>query len=79
MGAIFGDALGDTHRLGLDAIYPVFFLSLLIAELRDPASRWAALAGGLARPRAGADPLLRACRNPPASTVALLGLARRPA
>jgi 4-azaleucine resistance transporter AzlC len=31
VGAIFGNALGDTHRLGLDAIYPVFFLSLLIA------------------------------------------------
>ncbi len=47
VGAIFGNALGDTHRLGLDAIYPVFFLSLLIAELRDASSRWVAVGGGL--------------------------------
>lgn len=47
VGAVFGDRLGDTHRLGLDAIYPVFFVALLIAELRDPASRSVAVAGGL--------------------------------
>ncbi len=55
VGAVFGDALGDTHRLGLDAIYPVFFLSLLITELRD---RDVALGGGRRgppRPGPGAD------------------------
>src|SRR3954463_4255874 len=35
-GALGGDLLGDPHDLGLDAIYPTFFLALLMAELRDP-------------------------------------------
>ena len=76
VGAVFGDALGDTHRLGLDAIYPVFFLSLLIAELRDPASRWVAAGGGLLA-------LALVPITPPgvpilaASAVALFGLVRR--
>ena len=47
VGAVSGDLLGDTDRLGLDAIYPVFFLSLLIAELRDRTSRLVALTGAL--------------------------------
>lgn len=78
VGAVFGEALGDTHRLGLDAIYPVFFLSLLIAELRDPTSRWAAAGGGLLA-------LALVPISPPgipilaASTVALIGLVRRSA
>ena len=77
VGSVFGDALGDTHRLGLDAIYPVFFLSLLIAELRDPASRRVAAGGGLLA-------LALVPIAPPgvpilaASAVALFGLARRP-
>lgn len=76
VGAVFGDALGDTHRLGLDAIYPTFFLSLLIAELRDPASRSVAAGGGLLA-------LVLVPITPPgipilaASAVALVGLARR--
>jgi predicted branched-subunit amino acid permease len=75
-GAVFGDALGDTHGLGLDAIYPVFFLSLLIAELRDPALRPVAAAGGLLA-------LALVPITPPgvpilaASAVALVGLVRR--
>jgi len=78
VGAIFGDSLGDTHRLGLDAIYPVFFLSLLIAELRDPTSRIAAVGGGLLA-------LALVPISPPgipilaASAVALIGLVRRSA
>ena len=77
VGAFFGNALGDTHRLGLDAIYPVFFLSLLISELRDPTSRWAAIGGGLLA-------LALVPITPPgipilaASAVALIGLVRRP-
>lgn len=78
VGAVFGDALGDTHRLGLDAIYPVFFLSLLIAELRDPALRPVAVTGGILA-------LVLVPITPPgvpilaASAVALFGLVRRPA
>jgi len=76
IGAVFGNALGDTDRLGLDAIYPVFFLSLLIAELRDARSRWVAIGGGLLA-------LALVPISPPgvpilaASTVALVGLVRR--
>lgn len=43
IGAIGAHALPDPDALGLDVVYPVFFLSLLIPELRnrvnDPASR----------------------------------------
>ena len=48
VGVIAGSALGDPEAIGLDAIYPAFFLALLIGELRG--SRTAlgvALAGAL--------------------------------
>lgn len=45
VGAFAGDVLGDTDRLGLDALFPTFFLALLIGELRRPASRPIAAAG----------------------------------
>jgi 4-azaleucine resistance transporter AzlC len=45
VGALGGDLLGDTDRLGLDAVFPTFFLSILIAELREPRSRFVALCG----------------------------------
>jgi 4-azaleucine resistance transporter AzlC len=35
LGALGGGLIGDPHRLGLDAIFPAFFLALLIEELRD--------------------------------------------
>ena len=47
LGAFGGDLIGDIERLGLDAIYPTFFLALLIAELRRPGSRGIALTGAL--------------------------------
>lgn len=47
LGALLGDVLGDIERLGLDAIYPTFFVALLISELRDPRTRPAAALGGL--------------------------------
>jgi len=47
LGALGGDLLGDTTRFGLDAIYPMFFLGLLIAEIKDRRSGAVALAGGL--------------------------------
>lgn len=45
LGAFAGDLVGDTDRLGLDAVFPTFFLALLAAELREPRSRGVALAG----------------------------------
>jgi 4-azaleucine resistance transporter AzlC len=47
VGAFAGSGLGDPRALGLDAIFPAFFLALLGAELRDARSRGAAAAGGL--------------------------------
>ncbi len=47
VGALGGDILGDIDALGLDAVYPAFFLALLFAELDDRRSRGVAVAGGL--------------------------------
>jgi 4-azaleucine resistance transporter AzlC len=46
-GALAGDVLGDTHRLGFDAIYPTFFLALLFAEFRRRQARGVAALGAL--------------------------------
>jgi predicted branched-subunit amino acid permease len=46
-GALGGNVLGDPETLGLDAIYPAFFLALLISELTDRRSRLVAALGGL--------------------------------
>lgn len=45
VGAFVGDVVGDTDRFGLDAVFPTFFLALLVAELREPGSRGVALVG----------------------------------
>jgi len=45
VGAFAGDVVADTDRFGLDAVFPTFFLALLVAELRDPRSRGVALTG----------------------------------
>ncbi|MEA2149682.1 MAG: hypothetical protein QOD69_1512 [Solirubrobacteraceae bacterium] len=76
IGAVAGNGLGDPKALGLDAIFPAFFLALLGAELRDARSRGAALGGGLIAlalvPLAPAGvPVLAA------SAAALIGLRRR--
>jgi predicted branched-subunit amino acid permease len=47
VGVFAGDVIGDPTRLGLDAIYPTFFLALLLAELRDRRSRTVAAVGSL--------------------------------
>jgi branched chain amino acid efflux pump len=47
VGALAGNVLGDPDKIGLDAIYPAFFLALLIEELDDGRSRLVALLGGL--------------------------------
>jgi len=75
-GALSGDALGDIDRLGLDAVFPTFFLALLIAELRDRRAQWVAVLGSLIAlalvpfTPAGVPVLV-------ASTAALLGLGAR--
>jgi predicted branched-subunit amino acid permease len=46
IGALGGGALGDPATLGLDAIFPAFFLGLLAAELGRPHAVAAALLGG---------------------------------
>ena len=78
VGAVGGSGLGDPRALGLDAIFPAFFLALLLPELSDARARGAALGGALIAlalvPLAPAGvPVLAA------STAALVGLRRRPA
>jgi predicted branched-subunit amino acid permease len=46
-GVLAGPVLGDPEALGLDAIFPAFFLALLIGELRTARARGVAVAGGL--------------------------------
>jgi predicted branched-subunit amino acid permease len=46
-GVLAGPVLGDPRTLGLDAIFPAFFLALLLGELKTPRARGVALAGGL--------------------------------
>jgi 4-azaleucine resistance transporter AzlC len=47
VGALAGNVLGDPEAIGLDAVYPAFFLALLIEELGDRRSRLVAVLGGL--------------------------------
>ena len=44
IGVFGGPFIGDPDRLGLDAIFPAFFIALLAPELRTPRGRAAALA-----------------------------------
>jgi 4-azaleucine resistance transporter AzlC len=46
-GAYGGDLIGDPERLGLDAVFPTFFLGLLLAEMRDRRSRAVAVVGAV--------------------------------
>src|SRR4051794_14869280 len=45
IGALGGSLLGDPQALGLDAIFPAFYLALLVGELRDRSAVAAALLG----------------------------------
>ncbi len=45
LGVLVGGLLGDTDRLGLDAIFPAFFLALLIAEAQSRRARVVAVLG----------------------------------
>lgn len=46
-GAIWGQQLGDPQRLGLDAIYPAFFLALLLIEMKNRRAIGVAALGAL--------------------------------
>jgi predicted branched-subunit amino acid permease len=46
IGVLGGSALGDPDALGLDALFPAFFLGLLAAELGRPRALPVALMGG---------------------------------
>jgi predicted branched-subunit amino acid permease len=46
-GALGGDVVGDPETLGLDAVFPAFFLGLLLEEARGGAGRAAALGGAV--------------------------------
>jgi 4-azaleucine resistance transporter AzlC len=78
IGALTGSLLGDPKTLGLDAVFPAFFLALLVNELRN---RRAVAAAAIAITLA----LLLVPHVPAgipvvsASVAALLGLAARPA
>jgi 4-azaleucine resistance transporter AzlC len=75
LGALGGDVIGDPERLGLDAIFPAFFLALLVAEVRDRRTALVAVAGAAVAlalvPAAPAGVPIVA-----ASLVALVGLRR---
>lgn len=77
VGALGGDFVGDPERLGLDVIFPAFFLVLLVDELRSGRSAVtvALIAGALALllvPFAPPGvPVIAAC------AAALLGLGRK--
>lgn len=80
LGALAGDALGDTDALGLDAAFPAVLLALVLPALRDRRTRDCALLGAVLA--VATTPLLPAGLP---VLLALLGLAvlalprRRPA
>jgi 4-azaleucine resistance transporter AzlC len=45
LGVLGGAIIGDPKTLGLDAIFPAFFLGLLVPELRKPDGKVVALLG----------------------------------
>ena len=76
VGALGGNVLGDPETLGLDAIYPAFFVALLLKEAANRRARGVAAAGAIIAlalvPIAPAGvPILAA------SIAALAGLTRR--
>jgi predicted branched-subunit amino acid permease len=76
IGALFGGLIGDPATFGLDAVFPAFFLALLIDELRARQAITVALLGA-------AIALLLIPIAPPgipvlaAAAAALLGIRRR--
>ncbi|HEY8582969.1 MAG TPA: hypothetical protein VIL49_08470, partial [Capillimicrobium sp.] len=78
LGVLVGDALPDPAALGLDAVFPAFFLSLLVGDARASGTRRTLAVIALA----GAITLALLPVAPPgvpiiaASVAALLGLRR---
>jgi predicted branched-subunit amino acid permease len=75
VGVLADEVVGDVERLGLDVIFPAFFLALLVRELRSGGKRTiaattiaAALAAALVPIAPPGVPVLVACG------AALLGL-----
>jgi 4-azaleucine resistance transporter AzlC len=78
LGVLGGSLLGDPQDFGLDAMFPAFFLALLVGELRNrraiaAAAVAVALALSLVPHVPAGIPVLAA------SAAALIGLLRRPA
>jgi 4-azaleucine resistance transporter AzlC len=75
IGVLIGDAIGDPNDLGLDALFPAFFLGLLFAgELRTGRIAWAAAALGGATALALVDFVPPGVPVIAASLAALVGL-----
>ncbi len=79
VGVLADNVVGDVERLGLDVIFPAFFLALLVVELRSGGKRAiaaaaiaAALAAALVPFAPPGVPVLAAC-----VAALLLGLRRR--
>ena len=80
IGVLAGDAIGDPDRLGLDALFPAFFLALLYTgELRSGRTAWAAAALGAAIALALVDFVQPGVPVIAASLAALIGLIAPPA
>jgi 4-azaleucine resistance transporter AzlC len=47
LGVLAGGLIGNPRSLGLDAIFPAFFLGLLVAEMRRPQARPVAALGAV--------------------------------
>lgn len=78
LGAVAQRALGDLDRFGVDALYPAFFVALLVGELRTARGRWvAALAAVIALALAPLTPAGVPILS--AGVVALVGLRPRTA
>jgi predicted branched-subunit amino acid permease len=75
IGVLIGPALGDPRALGLDALFPAFFVALLFEEARG--RRKLAAAGGGAGIALGLTPLLPPGLPILAAAAAALALARR--
>src|SRR2546421_2924363 len=74
VGVLAGPALGDPQALGLDALFPAFFVTLLFEEVRG--RRRLAAAGGGAGIALGLTPLLPAGLPILAAAVAAVAAAR---